>query len=392
MTRIWDSSLPSPVVETLQLRMRIPSRPESIEPAVDFLRDQALACGACLAEHAGKLTLALHEAVNNSVIHGNLGISSELKERWDNAFGEALAERAADPVYASRFLEVEMDYDGDRCQWTLTDEGDGFDVESVLTRDPFTEAALLQASGRGILMMRALLDDVRYEAGGRRAVLTWRKVSRKEKRRQPRWPMHKPVQVMPIRDDGSIDWDVAYQAISRNLSEGGIGLLQGQLSTGRRVLLALSAEGVPVYVPAEICHVRPVADGLMEVGCRFQTAQEAGERQGPAEEMIGNLLKQVQRHQEPGHEQRGHQRFVYTGRIQVFDHAGTEVAVGFARDLSRTGLAMITNKPLRLETVVFSLPQGQRLPLRVRAEVVRCVKIMEGFYDVGARFVRLESP
>jgi hypothetical protein len=28
----------------------------------------------------------------------------------------------------------------------------------------------------------------------------------------------------------------------------------------------------------------------------------------------------------------------------------------------------------------------------VRADIVRCAKIMEGFYDIGARFVGLDVP
>ena len=39
---------------------------------------------------------------------------------------------------------------------------------------------------------------------------------------------HRPqeVQVTPIRPDGSVDWEEAYEAVSHDLSEGGIALLQ----------------------------------------------------------------------------------------------------------------------------------------------------------------------
>src|SRR5947209_960158 len=117
-----------------QTYLRIPSRPEWIEPTVEYLKDRAVACGACHDTRALKLTLALHEAITNSLVHGNLEVASTLKERDDNAFAELLAARAADPHYASRFIHIRISYDGERCVWILTDEGPGFNVEQVLRR------------------------------------------------------------------------------------------------------------------------------------------------------------------------------------------------------------------------------------------------------------------
>ena len=67
-----------------------------------------------------------------------------------------------------------------------------------------------------------------------------------------------------------------------------------------------------------------------------------------------------------------------------------EPSWGFAHDLARQGIAFITTRPLALEERVLELPQGPGAPpLRVRARVQRCTPIMEGFYDVGARFLGL---
>src|SRR5262245_18012783 len=107
MNRIVENPALATAVEQLQIRLRVPSRLEWIEPTVDFLRRQAVSCGACLEAHAGKLALALHEALNNSVVHGNLEVSSELMERSNNAFAEALAQRSADPTFSARLVNVE---------------------------------------------------------------------------------------------------------------------------------------------------------------------------------------------------------------------------------------------------------------------------------------------
>src|SRR5262249_38924935 len=149
---------------------------------VDYLKTRAVLCGACQETRAGKLMIALHEALSNAVVHGNLELASALKERGDDSFARELATRAGDARLAERIVDVVVDYDGDRCQWIVTDEGSGFDVEAVLRRLESDDPELLLSSGRGILMMRSFLDEVRYEKGGRRCVLTLRRGSGAERR------------------------------------------------------------------------------------------------------------------------------------------------------------------------------------------------------------------
>src|SRR4051794_37665128 len=90
------------LVEAEHTLFRVPSRPDLIEPTAEYLRQKAVLCGACLESHAGRLMVALLEALSNSVVHGNLEISSELKERGDDEFAHVLATRAADPTFACR--------------------------------------------------------------------------------------------------------------------------------------------------------------------------------------------------------------------------------------------------------------------------------------------------
>src|SRR5262245_60063846 len=125
--------LPDHIVTELT-RLTLPSMPHWIEAAVDFLRQKAVLSGACQESRAGKLVVALHEALSNAIVHGNLEISSELKERGDNAFAETLAQRVAEPRYAQRRVEVVVDCQPDRCRWIITDQGNGFDVAKVLER------------------------------------------------------------------------------------------------------------------------------------------------------------------------------------------------------------------------------------------------------------------
>src|SRR5437016_2479310 len=154
--------LPS-LVHAEQTLVRLPSRPHWVEPTVEYLRQKALLCGACQESRSGKLLLALQEALVNAVVHGNLELSSELKEHADSSFAEALAQRAADGELSNRTVDVLVEYDGRRCRWIITDQGKGFDVDAAMRRLESDDPEVILASGRGIMIMRSFLDDVKYE-------------------------------------------------------------------------------------------------------------------------------------------------------------------------------------------------------------------------------------
>jgi anti-sigma regulatory factor (Ser/Thr protein kinase) len=382
--------------------LQVPSLPDWIDPTVQYLRSKALLCGACEQARAGKLMLALLEALTNSIIHGNLEVDSKLKEQED-AFARLLAERAADPRYASRQVTIEVAYDGDCCRWALTDQGRGFDFERVLNRPPADEAELWLPSGRGILLMKALVDEVRYEQGGRRVVLgLWRGP---EKRRHPRTPVQQSVRVVPLRADGSPDWPLAESGVAQNLSASGmagvaqnlsasgIAILQARLASSDRVLIGLETGGQPVFLPAQVRHCRTLDGGLVELGCQFVAAAAPPAPAAPlgVEEAVADLLNGARARQSPPGERRLHPRAGYAERIEIHSPGGGPPLHAYTRNLSRGGIAFIATEPIALEGKVLVLPQIGQPPLRVRAVVVRCARITDGFYDVGAQFQALEE-
>jgi anti-sigma regulatory factor (Ser/Thr protein kinase) len=388
MTEALESPHLPEAVQGDQTHLCLPSRPSWIEPAVEYLKHRALLCGACQESRAGKVLVALHEALNNALVHGNLEISSGLKEAGDGAFARALAARAADPAYAGRTVDVFVDYDGGRCRWAITDQGRGFDVEAVVGRPADDDPEALLASGRGILLMRSFMDDVRYEAGGRRVILTLHKSSGQEARRHERLPLHAPVRVAPVRPDGSVDWDAAYAAVSRDLSAGGIGLLQDRLAVAERVMIAVEEGGRTLYFPAEVRHCRAVGGDVVELGCRLQIPAPEDEPAGELAEALGRLLDRA-RGSVPPDERRRHGRVPFNEPVEIRTGPGAAPLLGFPRNLSRGGIAFITTAPLPAAFTLLFPGRGGEPPLPVRAEVVRSARVQEGFYDVAARFVGL---
>jgi anti-sigma regulatory factor (Ser/Thr protein kinase) len=376
-------------VLTDQFHLRIPSRLDWIGPTVDYLAQRAVQCGAIPTERTSRVVLALHEALTNSIVHGNLELSSDLKEREDS-FARAVADRCADSAFASRTVDVRSFYDGRSIRWTLTDQGPGFDAEGVQRRLA-EEGPTERASGRGLLMMRAFLDEVHFDQGGRRVLLVLHRSGR-ENRASPRYPLERNVRVTPIEDDGTVRWEAGHEALLRNVSSGGLALLQHHLSTTSRLLVTIPTSNEPLALTAEIRHVRTLADNVVEVGCRFEMPADQEGNPIPADkdrsvaESFEAFLAGLQKRSD---ERRSSPRVPYTGTV-LLEGAGTSSAPlrGYARNLSRGGISFLTTTPLVLEPTWLTLcHEDQRPCLRLRAQILRCARLMDGFYDVAARFV-----
>ncbi len=386
----------SAMVMVERVALRIPSRPEWVTPTVDYLKQRAIQSGVCSEHRAGKLMLALHEALTNSIIHGNLELSSDLKESDDHTFADALAHRCADPNYASRSVIIEIDLDCDRCRWILTDQGKGFNIHKYQGLEDSPDPEVWLSSGRGIMLMRSFVDEVTYELGGRRVILTLRRVTPEDRRRHERLPVQHRVEVAPIRTDGSVDWEATHEAVTRNLSRGGVGLLQESLALTDRLLLGVETQGQIVFLPAQVRHCRPVTQGTIELGCEFvEEEPELRSNQSASatilDRAIDGLLRECREAATPSQERRSHPREAYTRQIEVHGPPGTPPLTAFSRDLSRGGIAFISTRPIPLESRVLSLPQEGWPSLLVRVQITRCEEVATGFYDVGARFLALEK-
>jgi anti-sigma regulatory factor (Ser/Thr protein kinase) len=401
MARHMDSADVPAFVLSEQTHYRLPTRPDWIETIVGHLKTCAVLCGACHESRAGKLLVALHEALSNAMIHGNLELGSQLKERDDNAFAAALARRLADPALAGRRIDVMVDYDGERCQWIITDQGKGFDSDRVLARSNSNDPDILLASGRGIPIMRAFLDEVRYELNGRRIHLTLRRQSGDEKRGQPRFSMQQTVRIVPLRENGNPDWDAAYDAVSRNISQEGLNLLQGQINTTRRLIIGLPSGKQWTFIPADVRHCRALAGNVVEIGCRFESGETAAPRQQAALPPVDASVENVQKTVDvlidrlklqplPHDDRRKQARVAYSERLEVRCETLLPV-VGFARNLSKGGIAFLATASLPLEDCIIKLPQPGGRPLGLRARILRCSRIKEGLYDVAASFLGLAA-
>lgn len=121
------------------VQLEIPSDINSIAPAVDKIVAQ-IRESQCLAGREPDVEVALFEALANAVIHGN-------------------HEQKSKSVRIS--CRVEPSH---RVSIVVCDQGSGFDPCAV--PDPTSPENLGAEHGRGILMMKAFMDEVHFEKGG----------------------------------------------------------------------------------------------------------------------------------------------------------------------------------------------------------------------------------
>jgi len=119
--------------------LSITSEPESInivEHLIEDLRSEHNIHEDCF----GNILVAVTEAVNNAIQHGN---------KYDK----------------SKKVEINWEIEGDNLMFTVRDSGPGFDYYNL--PDPTAPENLEKPTGRGIFLMKHLADQVIFSEDGK---------------------------------------------------------------------------------------------------------------------------------------------------------------------------------------------------------------------------------
>ena len=134
-----------------------------------FLQDALIARGLCDEPERVRVGIALEEALLNAFYHGNLEVSSSLRDQDYVTFYEVARRRCDEFPYRDRRIEVRVEFESDRATFVIRDEGPGFNVSSL--PDPTSPEYLERPSGRGVLLMRTFMDHVTYNERGNQVTL-----------------------------------------------------------------------------------------------------------------------------------------------------------------------------------------------------------------------------
>jgi serine/threonine-protein kinase RsbW len=145
-----DSMTGSGIEFELSLRSEVSAIPSFVDTLINLIRK----CGG-ISVNEEDIEIALHEALSNAVIHGN----------------------HEDPC---KQISVRCRCGTDEVSIVIRDEGQGFDPDEV--PDPTAPENIQSTHGRGIYLMKNLMDEVRFEQGG--TVVYLRKSARESRSRR----------------------------------------------------------------------------------------------------------------------------------------------------------------------------------------------------------------
>jgi len=124
-----------------------PSTTDQVARADDFLESLLRERGVS-EDTIANLAIAVTELVNNAIKHGNRLIKEKM-------------------------VTVTIRFYSGKVEVTVSDEGEGFNLECI--PDPLADENLLKEIGRGIFIVKSLIDDVNFQfppEGGTKVTIT----------------------------------------------------------------------------------------------------------------------------------------------------------------------------------------------------------------------------
>lgn len=144
-----------------------------IPPLIGQLEEQLGRLKLCDQSGLILVGVALHEALTNAIYHGNLELSSELREQDEKAYYDLAAQRRRQEPYGDRRVYVTADLSRLEAVFVVRDEGPGFDPS--LLPDPTDPANLEKVSGRGLFLIRTFMDHVEHNEIGNQITMIKRR-------------------------------------------------------------------------------------------------------------------------------------------------------------------------------------------------------------------------
>jgi serine/threonine-protein kinase RsbW len=125
------------------IEFEVPSAISLMHIVLEYLMKRVEKLGVVKAEQSN-LFVALDEAFVNAVKHGN---------KFD----------------AKKLVRIIAEVSSAEARFTIEDEGEGFDVNSI--PDPLDPTNLFKTSGRGVLFIYNIMDEVKYNERGNRLTM-----------------------------------------------------------------------------------------------------------------------------------------------------------------------------------------------------------------------------
>ncbi|MBC6365397.1 ATP-binding protein [Algoriphagus sp. AK58] len=127
------------------IKISIPSLIENIKIIESFI-DNAKENFEINDDIYGNIMISVTECISNAIIHGNQNDKNKL-------------------------VHMELRMEDGQLKFIIEDEGEGFDL--AILPDPTEPENIEKPGGRGIFLIRHLSDDVKFEEGGKKTILSF---------------------------------------------------------------------------------------------------------------------------------------------------------------------------------------------------------------------------
>jgi CheY-like chemotaxis protein/anti-sigma regulatory factor (Ser/Thr protein kinase) len=148
--------------------------PELASMLAQVLVDEVAGLGLLDRSARIRLRVALQEALVNALFHGNLELGPDLRREDEAGFHALAAARREQEPYRSRRITVRTVLDRRAAVFEIGDQGPGFDARRVDRLVELEDLKRPGGQGRGLMLMRAFMDEVSHNARGNVVTMTMR--------------------------------------------------------------------------------------------------------------------------------------------------------------------------------------------------------------------------
>jgi len=157
----------------LELQYVFDNDPSVIPPLVGYVEDCLTRMQVCEPSGLVLLGVALHESLTNAMFHGNLELSSSLRETEESTYYRLAAERRLLSPWGQRRVYLNIRMSRVEATFVVRDEGPGFDPTGL--PDPHLPENMVKVSGRGLLLIRTFMDHVGHNETGNQITMVKRR-------------------------------------------------------------------------------------------------------------------------------------------------------------------------------------------------------------------------
>lgn len=158
-----------PYLKNIDKEMEISTKEldANLEMIVNYLVSELKELG-CEKLSVDNMTMGLYEALSNAIEHGNLNLKKEIsrENKVDvlDSFIKEKMEKLKLPEFANKKIKIKYLYTSDKFQFSIMDEGNGFDYKDFLKR--IDQNIYNDSLNKGLFLIKNVVHEIEFNDKG----------------------------------------------------------------------------------------------------------------------------------------------------------------------------------------------------------------------------------